>query len=297
MVDVNMRNIFDYKDNFEKYRHVKSVLQYGDKGLCKKPKISVIMPVYGNPKFFTHSYNSVIHQDADFVYEVIVVDNTPLDETKSDILELIEESHLPNVFYYRNEQNIGMVGNWNRGIELARAELLTYCHDDDMLFPNCLSTLWRMHLRYAGKFIIPNCKIIDETVVYPLQKSLQGVSRKEKCVPFGKIDIFMGNPSNGVGCLFYKKDMMEIGGYSEEYYPSMDNALHAKYVFAHGAFRYLQPLYCYRISSSNESNNVYKGFIDNGLFYCECMSRRLGLPSFITKALIHVSSQFLPYCA
>ena len=34
-------------------------------------------------------------------------------------LELIEESHLPNVFYYRNEQNIGMVGNWNRGIELA----------------------------------------------------------------------------------------------------------------------------------------------------------------------------------
>lgn len=282
-----MRDIFEFVDNFKKYHHVKSNLQYGDTALCPNPYFSVIMPVYGNPKYFVHSFNSVVHQDADFSYEVIIVDNTPIDDTKSDVLKLVESANLPYVFYYRNEENIGMSGNWNRGIELARANLLTFCHDDDMLYPNCLSKLWELHLKYPNKFIIPSCKIIDESVIYPLKKSSNTKSWGKECIVYDKIDILMANPTNGVGCLFYKKHMKEFGGYNEDYYPSMDNALHVKYVYKIGAIRFRQILYCYRITNNNESNNVYQGFIDNGLFYAQCMIRYITLPLFVKKALIH----------
>ena len=282
-----MRNIFEYTNNFGKYRHVKSILQYGDNELCQNPQVSVVMPVYGNPKFFTHSFNSVIHQDADFEYEVIVVDNTPLNANKSEVLKLIETANLPNVFYYRNEENIGMTGNWNRGIELARADLITFCHDDDMLYPDCLSKLWELHLKYPYKFIIPCQRNIDETVIYPLEdfplKNLKG----KECVPFRKLDIFMGNPTNGVGCLFYKKHMLELGGYNEEYYPSQDNALHVLYVFKYGAVYYRRSLYCYRITSNNTSNKVYKGFINNALFYGRCMAPLMRIPHFLQTMLLH----------
>lgn len=281
-----MNNLFLYKDNFIKFRDTKSILQYGDPQKIKDPKFSVIIPVYGHPDFFVYAFNSVLHQDADFAYEVIVVDDTPWDGGKSDVLKLIEACQPPNVCYYRNEVNFGQTGNWNRGIELARAELVTFCHDDDMLYPNCLSELWKLHLKYPGKLVIPSCRIVDETVCEP-KEEYRTPAKKPQSIPYKKIDIFMGNPTNGVGCLFYRSHLLALGGYNDEYYPSHDNAMHIKYIFEYGAMSYNQILYNYRITSANISNSVYPRFISNGLFYADCMLSRLGLPNFIAKMLKH----------
>lgn len=281
-----MRDIFEYNNSFSKYDAVKSVLQYGSIERCPNPVISVIMPVYGNPKLFRYSYLSVINQRTDYQYEVVIVDNTPLDNNKSEILKLLETEQPDNVFYYRNEENIGMIGNWNRGITLCRASIFTFCHDDDMLFPDCLPTLLQIKDRYPGKFIIPSCKMIDERVGYPLDDD-RLTKESAKCTDFGKIDIFMGNPTNGVGCLFYKEHILALGGYDEEYYPSHDNALYIKYVCDYGSIRYKRQLYCYRITNGNESNNVYKKFISNGVFYSQCMYPYVKLPRFVLKAMTH----------
>lgn len=283
-----MRNLFEYKNNFDKYHNVKSILLYGDTSQCMNPQITVVMPVFGNPRFFVDAFESVINQETDVVYEVVIVDNTPLDGKKSDILCFLEKSKYPNVFYYRNETNIGMMGNWNRGILLARAELITFCHDDDMLYPFCLSRLLELHAKYPNKFIIPAVRKIDENIHYPLDTPVDSHSFwGHECYAYDKLDIFMGNPTNGVGCLFYKQHMLEIGGYDEEYYPSSDNALHIKYIFQYGAMYYRHTLFCYRISSGNTSHTVYKGFISNGLFYCKCMAHKIHLPKFLISKLTH----------
>ena len=36
-------------------------------------------------------------------------------------------------FLYVNKENIGMIGNWNRGFELANTKYVAMLHDDDML--------------------------------------------------------------------------------------------------------------------------------------------------------------------
>ena len=64
--------------------------------------------------------------------------------------------------YYKNEKILGMLGNWNRGIELARAPFVTYCHDDDMLLPSALSRLMelqkkqviRLYFQHLTKWMI-----------------------------------------------------------------------------------------------------------------------------------------------
>lgn len=290
-----MRNIFDFYNEVDKYSHVKSLLLYGDKSLIPSPQMSVIMPVYGNPKFFTDAYFSVCNQRTKISYEIIIVDNTPFDGEKSQIQIFLEKQKPINVLYYRNQENIGMTGNWNRGVSLCRSEVFTFCHDDDMLLPDCLSILWECHLKYPDKFIIPIQRVIDENVHYPLADETKGHITFKKCIIFSKIDIFMGNPTNGVGCLFYKKQVLEIGGYHEEYYPSADNAMHICNIFRYGAMHFPEELYCYRISSSNTSNKVYKAFISNGIFYTQCMISEMNLPTIIGKILSNAYKNHITY--
>lgn len=280
-----MRDIFEYKNSFSKYDDVKSLMQYGSTERCPDPVISVIMPMYRRPEFFIHSYLSVKNQKVDFDYEIIIIDDTPIDGEKSEALKYLEREKPDNVFYFRNEFNLGQAGNWNRGITLCRASLFTFCHDDDMLYPDCLSTLYSLHKIYPNRFIIPEFKMVDERAVYPFSDDRKVAP--QLCMKYSKLDIFMDNPANGVGCLFYKDQMMSIGGYNNEYYPSHDNAIHILLVFKYGAIKYNRQLFCYRISNVNISNSVYKSNITNGVFYTQCMYPYIYLPRFVLKAMTH----------
>lgn len=102
------------------------------------------MPVFNHPDYFRKSLSSAINQDYTDDYEIIVVDNNDQTDGPTSNQVIVEEFRNPKVLYYKNEKNIGMFGNWNRGIELARASFVTYCHDDDMLLPSALSRLMEL---------------------------------------------------------------------------------------------------------------------------------------------------------
>lgn len=89
---------------------------------------------------------SAINQNSvNFDYEIIVVDNEPYKNGGTETSNLMEKyKDIPNFIYYRNEENLGMFGNWNRCIELARGEWVTLLHDDDLLIPNYL----KMFIKY-----------------------------------------------------------------------------------------------------------------------------------------------------
>ena len=36
-----------------------------------------------------------------------------------------------NVYFYKNKENVGQIGNWNRLIELANGKYILMSHDDD----------------------------------------------------------------------------------------------------------------------------------------------------------------------
>ena len=94
------------------------------------------VPVYNCADTIGRSLNSVLAQTYTN-FECVVVDNKSDDST----VERVEAYTDPRIRIVRNETNLGMVGNHNRCVQVARGELIQFVHGDDWLLPDCLETL------------------------------------------------------------------------------------------------------------------------------------------------------------
>ncbi len=93
-----------------------------------EPLVSVCIPAYNNAEYIRDTIVSVLNQTYRNI-ELIVVDDKSTDET-ADIVESVKDERLK---LYRNEKNLGMVGNWNRCLNLATGEFVKLICADDML--------------------------------------------------------------------------------------------------------------------------------------------------------------------
>lgn len=244
-----MDNLFDYKDCFSEFRDVKSHLVLGDKDK-RSPKVSILMPVYSHFEFFEQALLSAIHQDFNDDYEIVVVDNNPIGGDKTEYQKVIERADSSKIMYYRNENNIGLFGNWNRCVELARGQYVTFLHDDDMLLPNCLTVLMEAASRHGVKLLFPEQIIIDsENQILETSLNISkrcGFIKLKNEYSIDLLDKFIRNRGCGVGCLYSKNCIIELGGYNKEYDPSSDYALNIRYVEKYGAIAISKCLYNYR---------------------------------------------------
>lgn len=98
-------------------------------------KISVCIPTYNYGRYLSDVVESVLSQTyTDF--ELVIVDNSSDDDTKSIVSTFLTRDK--RVKYVCNQTNIGMVGNWNKCLELAKGEYIKLLCADDTLEPNCL---------------------------------------------------------------------------------------------------------------------------------------------------------------
>lgn len=280
-----MKNIFDYVDNFKINEHIKSELLFGDKAHVPNPKFSVVMPVFKRTDFFLEALNSALNQDIDEDYEIVVVDNNDEDPIPTPIQKIVEKVNDKRILYYRNQKNLGMMGNWNRCVELARAPFFTFCHDDDMLLPNCLSRLAFLQRTFGNSLILSNFNIMDENSNIT---SASTFTSKRK-FPFLKskdhyrytlFDQMLGSRGFGVGCLFSKQCMLDIGGYNSEFYPSSDYALQTVYTRKFGCVINNIPTFNYRVAQ-NESLNTWRQFCEVDLHFRKCMTQYINLPNVL----------------
>jgi glycosyltransferase involved in cell wall biosynthesis len=68
-------------------------------------------------------------------YEILVVDNNSEDDTEEKIKRFLNAQ----LRYVRNLQNIGMIPNWNRCIDLALGKYICILHSDDYIEPQLLA--------------------------------------------------------------------------------------------------------------------------------------------------------------
>jgi glycosyltransferase involved in cell wall biosynthesis len=100
------------------------------------PAASVVLPTYNRAAVLRRAIDSVLQQsEADF--ELIIIDDGSADETPK-IVAAIEDSRVRSI---RSDVNRG--GNWarNRGVESARAEILSFLDSDDAYLPNRLEVM------------------------------------------------------------------------------------------------------------------------------------------------------------
>jgi glycosyltransferase involved in cell wall biosynthesis len=100
-----------------------------------QPSVSVCVPAYRAARFIGATIESVLAQTlGDF--ELVVVDDASPDGT-ADVVSGFSDGRIR---LERNEENLGLAGNWNRTVGLARARYVKVLCDDDTLRPTCLAS-------------------------------------------------------------------------------------------------------------------------------------------------------------
>lgn len=274
------------KDNFKIYKSISSFCLHGNEILVERPLISIVIPTYKRPQLLKVAIKTALEQkNPNCNYEVIVVDNepryTPNVETETELMVKTFDNN--KLIYYQNESNIGMVGNWNRCIELARGEWVSFLHDDDLLKLDYLHKVTSLLKRkpnigalIASSEVFGSAaleinkqhkskKIIDK-IIKPFQKNkLMKISAFENCV--WNTNLY-GPPT--CGTIFKKEYVLKEKGFDEQSYPSADWLFLFQFNQNYKVYRSLETLGYYRISD-NESLNpqTLKSFITDCIDFRE----------------------------
>ncbi len=217
-----MNPVFEYQDGFAPTRAVSSNLIYGTK---KKnlPNVCIMIPTYRRADTLEVSLLSAINQVNFSPYEIIVIDNDADVDPATDKLMKRITNQYDNVLYYRNEKNIGMVGNWNRCIELSRSEVFCILHDDDQIFPDYLEQL----LPIANSVEFGAIGVFNRAFYFSDGGEKQGANdrfkriivkmRGNRLIPFYLKDAVTNMRPSPTACLYNKRACMEIGGFSFDF--------------------------------------------------------------------------------
>lgn len=179
----------------------------------------------------------------------MIVDNS--NEWYQEKKDILASSDLP-YRYYKNDENIGALGNWNRCVELAQTDIITFLHDDDFL------------LEGFSKFILNNVSKVKEfsfvnsnrmyfygdiksqekktkTAIVKIARFLTHWVRKKLRKKYFRIEtntlariLFQNQFGNGLGVLIYKEFFFEVDGFDEKYYIDGDYHLAIKLTFLKG---------------------------------------------------------------
>ncbi|MBP5352969.1 MAG: glycosyltransferase family 2 protein [Alphaproteobacteria bacterium] len=96
------------------------------------PKVSIILPVYNGEKQLRNTIPMLLASDlTDF--EFIIVDDASTDKTWEILQEFAAQDNRIRIFH--NEKNLGISGNRNKGISLARGKYFAMMDHDDTSLP------------------------------------------------------------------------------------------------------------------------------------------------------------------
>lgn len=97
------------------------------------PRVTVLLPVYEGCEHLAAAIESILGQSfRDF--ELLVIDDGSSDGS-ADVVAACDD---PRIRCVRNERNLGVVASLNRGLELARGELVARMDADDTSLPQRL---------------------------------------------------------------------------------------------------------------------------------------------------------------
>ncbi|MBT0653788.1 glycosyltransferase family 2 protein [Geomobilimonas luticola] len=218
-------------------------------------KVSVCIPTYNYGRFIADAIESVLAQTFSD-YELIISDNCSDDNTR----HIVEKYTISDsrIRYYCNEQNIGMVGNWNRCLELAQGEYVKILCADDLLEPICLEESVNALECYTNAVLVSGARLLVDTHLKPVAKhsfgdSLQvvlGTDVIQRCLVEGNL---IGEPTS---VLFRRA--LAVRGFDTAYQQITDMEMWF-HILENGYFAFVPDVICrYRQHEDQETQTNRK---------------------------------------
>lgn len=127
-------------------------------GAVASPGIDILMPYYGDVALMQESVRSVLTQ-SDPDWHLTVVD----DGEAAGVPEWFAALGDERVSYQRNQVNLGVSGNFQKCLGLARRERMVMIGCDDQLMPNYVARVRELERTRPGIGLIqPGVEVIDE---------------------------------------------------------------------------------------------------------------------------------------
>ncbi len=126
--------------------------------MSNAPEVSVIIPTYNRAALLRDAVRSVLDQETQTTFEIIIVDNNSQDDTRSVVHDLIADH--PGRITYILETEQGNAHARNRGVKSARAGVIAFLDDDVIVEKNWLASLKevldaRADLSFVGGKVLP----------------------------------------------------------------------------------------------------------------------------------------------
>ncbi|QUJ77692.1 glycosyltransferase [Sulfitobacter albidus] len=102
--------------------------------------LSIMIPVYNvkNAGWLRGCIDSILQQDpGGDLAEIVVVDDASPDGGAQEIVQ----DYAPRVQFHRNPQNLGLIGNHNQCLDIARGDFVHFVHQDDRILPGFYDAL------------------------------------------------------------------------------------------------------------------------------------------------------------
>lgn len=231
------KDLYEYSNHINDFDHIESILLYDGTTETSKPLISITIPCY-RKELLKQAVDSALNQDFGDSYEIVIIDNDSDDKTNS-FLDYVKGLKSDKIRYYKNKKNIGIFGNWNRCIQLARADYMVFLHADDQLVHSTLNSLWQIHLKINPESAIIGryCELDENNNIVKEYRKKNGIIKSKEFYRISPYGLFLGDSCNGCGSLLSVSAMKKLGGFNPTLYPMSDRVLFLQYADKYGLYR------------------------------------------------------------
>lgn len=209
------------------------------------PRVSVCIPTFNSAAYLAEAIESVLEQD--FIdYEVLIVDDGSSDNTRDIAVDFVCRD--PRIRWVGNDTNLGISGNCNRCMTLARGTFIKFLFADDTFlsarslarFVAVLEAFPQVALVASGRRIIDaQSRALKDKTSYPDALLCEGSAAARHCLVSLKNHI--GEPT---AVMFRKNERRQ--GFNPEYCQLLDLEMWLR-LLSEGAFYYLpEPLVGFR---------------------------------------------------
>ena len=177
----------------------------------RQPKVSVVIPAYNSAKYSAEAIASVLNQTYTD-YEIIVVNDGSTDNTRA-----VVEPYLDHIRYLEQE-NRGVSATRNRGIYLARGELIAFLDADDIFMPHKLEQQVALfNSQFDLGIINSGFRMITEE-----GKEIQDVERWHEIPDLTSEVWLLHKPVLPSAMMFKKFWLLKVGGFDPRFTASED---------------------------------------------------------------------------